>query len=192
MAQPTYYSPPRYGQQYKFNLGLVSQASGNIFQPNPTLAGGDVQVTKDNGALANLTTLPTVSPAGDRALEVTLSDTEMEASNIYVQFHDVAGDEWADVGVNIQPSRIGDSAATIQRGFIQDSAFSPEATGFQADDINEATASHFNGRTLIFFKGALSGQATDITQYSLVGGLGQFTVTSLTEAPSSGDGFIIV
>ncbi len=192
MAQPIFYNPPRYGQSYKFNLGLTSQASGNIFQPNPTLAAGDVQLSKDNGSLANLQTLPTVNPAGDRVLEVSLSGTEMEAANIFVQFHDVAGAEWADIGINIQPSRIGDSAATIQRALVQSSGFTPQATGWQTDDIVESTANHFNGRTILFFGGALSGQATDITSYSLVGGAGQFTVTSLTEAPASGDGFIIV
>ncbi len=190
--QQTFYNPPRYGRNYKFNVGLVSQSSGNIFQPNPTLAAGDVTVSKDNGAFANLTTLPTINPAGDRLLEVTVSDTEMEAANIYVQFHDIAGDEWADAGINIQPSVVGDSASTIQRAFVQSSGFTPQATGFQTDEIREATANHLNGRTLIFFDGALSGQATDVTSYSLVDGVGQLTVTSLTEAPASGDGFIII
>jgi hypothetical protein len=74
-------------------------------------------------------------------------------------------------------------------------AHTPTVTEFQADDITEATADHFNGRIVIFTSGGsgvLEGQATDITDYELVGGIGQFTVTALTEAPANNDtGFIV-
>lgn len=68
----------------------------------------------------------------------------------------------------------------------------PTTTEFQADDVTEATADHFKGRIVIFRTGVLAGQATDITGYAAVGGIGQFTVTALTEAPSNNDTFIIV
>ena len=68
----------------------------------------------------------------------------------------------------------------------------PTTTEFQADDITEATADHYNGRIVIFTSGVLAGQATDITDYAAVGGIGQFTVTAMTEAPANNDTFIIV
>lgn len=68
----------------------------------------------------------------------------------------------------------------------------PTTTEFEADDITEATGDHYKGRIVIFTSGALAGQATDITGYSNVGGIGQFTVTALTEAPANNDTFIIV
>ena len=68
----------------------------------------------------------------------------------------------------------------------------PTTTEFQSDTITEATASHFNGRRIIFTSGVLTGQGTAITGYSLVGGIGQFTVVAMTEAPSNNDQFIIV
>ncbi len=68
----------------------------------------------------------------------------------------------------------------------------PTTTEFQADDITEATADHYNGRIVIFTTGNLAGQATDITDYEAVGGIGQFTVTALTEAPANDDEFVIV
>ena len=68
----------------------------------------------------------------------------------------------------------------------------PTTTEFQADDITEATADHYIGRIVIWLTGALTGQATDITDYAAVGGIGQFTVTALTEAPANNDTFIIV
>ena len=68
----------------------------------------------------------------------------------------------------------------------------PTTTVFQADNITEATPDHYNGRVVIFTSGVLAGQATDITDYVAVGGIGQFTVTAMTEAPSNNDTFVIV
>ena len=68
----------------------------------------------------------------------------------------------------------------------------PTTTEFEADDITEATADHFIGRIMLFTSGALDAQATDITDYALVGSNGHFTVTALTEAPANnGTGIII-
>ena len=68
----------------------------------------------------------------------------------------------------------------------------PTTTVFQADDVTEATADHFIGRLVIFTSGVLINQASDITDYSAVGGIGEFTVTAMTEAPSNNDTFVIV
>ena len=71
-------------------------------------------------------------------------------------------------------------------------AHTPTTTVFQADDITEATADHYNSRIVIFTSGALVGQAASITDYAAVGGIGQFTVTTMTEAPANDDTFIII
>lgn len=71
----------------------------------------------------------------------------------------------------------------------------PTATEFQAADITQATADHFNGRHIIFISGALAGQETDIVDpagYTAVGGIGQFTVTAMTGAPAHGNVGIII
>jgi hypothetical protein len=68
----------------------------------------------------------------------------------------------------------------------------PTTTEFQADDITEATADHYNGRIIVWTTGALAGQATDITDYALVTTIGQFTVTAMTEAPANNDTGIIL
>lgn len=68
----------------------------------------------------------------------------------------------------------------------------PTTTEFQADDITEATADHYNSRVIIFTSGALAGQVTQISDYAAVGGIGQFTVTAMTEPPANDDTFIIV
>lgn len=84
------------------------------------------------------------------------------------------------------------SAETMLPGTVDTAGFSPTTTEFEADDITEATADHFNGRIVIFTSGALQYQATDITDYALATGRGHFTVTALTEAPANDVTFIIV
>lgn len=90
--------------------------------------------------------------------------------------------------------RLSLSAAQIIPGTVDTATNShtPTTTEFQADDITEATDNHYNGRIIIFTSGALAGQATNITDYAAVGGIGQFTVTALTEAPANNNTFIIV
>lgn len=96
--------PPTKGSEYIFYVDLVSQADIKKFQVNPTLAAGDVLVSTDGGATSNLNTLPVVTPAGGTSVKVTVSAAEMNGDNIKITFRDVAGDEWCDLGVNIQTS----------------------------------------------------------------------------------------
>jgi hypothetical protein len=95
------YVPAKRATELIFYMGLVSQSTGQ-FQANPTLAAGDVKISKDGGALANLTTLPAVTPAGGKMVKVTVSSTEMTADNVTLVFSDAAGAEWDDVIINIQ------------------------------------------------------------------------------------------
>ena len=98
------YSPPKRATEYIFYVSLVSQANTKLFQNNPTLATGDFKVSKDGGSFANLTTLPTVTPASSRSVKITLSATEMTADNVKVEAVDAAGAEWCDQSWLIQPS----------------------------------------------------------------------------------------
>ena len=88
--------------------------------------------------------------------------------------------------------RLQTAVLTEQTGTIDTAAFSPTTTEFEADDITEATADHYNGRVILFTSGALQYQATSISDYALSGGRGHFTVPALTEAPANNDTFIIV
>lgn len=89
-------------------------------------------------------------------------------------------------------ARLKLSAERIVTGTIDTAGFSPTTTEFEADDITEATADHYNGRIIIFTSGALVNQATSISDYSLATGRGHFTVVAMTEAPANNDTFIIV
>ncbi|MBK9054945.1 MAG: hypothetical protein IPL78_29805 [Chloroflexi bacterium] len=57
-------------------------------------------------------------------------------------------------------------------------------------NLTEATNDHYNGRIVVFITGDLAGQATDITDYD--GSTKMLTMTALTEAPISGNRFVIV
>lgn len=96
--------PPKRATELIFYIGLVSQADTKLFQTNPTIAAGDFKVSTDGGALANLTTLPVVTPASSKSVKITLSAAEMTGDNIQVICSDAAGAEWCDCEINIQTS----------------------------------------------------------------------------------------
>lgn len=100
MAAP--YNPPVKGEDFVMFVGLHSATDAMSFKSNPTIAAGDFQVSKDGGALANLTTLPAVTPASSVMVKITLSATEMNADNVtIVGIDQTATKEWADMMVNI-------------------------------------------------------------------------------------------
>ena len=86
----------------------------------------------------------------------------------------------------------GEQMNAVQSGTVDNTAFTATTTILESDDITEATADHYIGRTIIFVTGANQYQATDITDYALNGGRGRFTYTALTGAPADNDTFIIV
>ncbi|KKM87089.1 hypothetical protein LCGC14_1272460 [marine sediment metagenome] len=103
----------------------------------------------------------------------------------------VSGTLYDDSKLAISGTLLTLPKSTMIYGTVDD-AQAPTTTTFEADDITEATANHYNGRIVIFTSGALLGQATDITDYELNGANGKFTVTELTEAPLDDDTFVIV
>lgn len=96
--------PPQKGVEYITYINLTQQANTCLFKSNPTLASGDITITTDGNAVTNLDTLPDVDPDASFFVKVTVSATEMNGDNIAIVFHDAAGDEWCDLGINIQTS----------------------------------------------------------------------------------------
>jgi len=93
--------PPKRGEAYNFEVALVDQSDIDVFKTSPTLAAGDVLVSKDGGATSNISSLPTeIGSTG--ILKVTLTAAEMTADRVAVLFHDQTGDEWQDLLVTIQ------------------------------------------------------------------------------------------
>jgi hypothetical protein len=135
--------PPKKNAAYTMYVSLVSQANTKVMQSNPTLAAGDVKVSTDGGALANLTTLPVVTPASSKAVKVDLSASEMNGDNIVIIFSDAAGAEWCDLGVNLQTAarQIDDLAYPTVSGRSTDVSATGEV-GLDFDNIKDASGAH--------------------------------------------------
>jgi hypothetical protein len=100
MAAP--YNPPVKNEDFFIQIGLEDYANPGNLKSNPTIAAGDFKVSKDGGALANLTTLPSVAPASSVCVTVTLSATEMNADYVTIVGIDQTNPkEWADVLISI-------------------------------------------------------------------------------------------
>lgn len=100
----TSYVTPIKNSAFIMYIALPSQGNPNLMQASPTLASGDFKVSIDGGALTNLATLPTVTPAAGKMVKISLSGSEMNGDNITVVCFDAVGSEWRDVVINIQTS----------------------------------------------------------------------------------------
>jgi hypothetical protein len=85
-----------------FYVTLYPRTPTGEAQANPTLATGDVKIAVDDGAPANLATLPVVDADFTKRVKVVLSQAETNGDNLTVIFSDAAGAEWNDLSVNIQ------------------------------------------------------------------------------------------
>lgn len=104
---------PISGSAYTFTVSLTSQSTGAILA-NPTLATGDVKISTDGGTVANLATLPAVTPASSGVVEVNLTSGEVGTAHFSVLFSDAAGAEWKDLNYHETVQSVGEvSAATI-------------------------------------------------------------------------------
>lgn len=100
MAAP--YNPPVKNEDFVIYVSLEDMANPGAFKANPTIAAGDFTVSKDGGAFANLTTLPTVTPAAGKTVKISLSATEMNADNVTIMCSDqTSPKEWADLVISI-------------------------------------------------------------------------------------------
>lgn len=145
----------------------------------------------DTGTLGTLV----VSVAESGALPVRL-DYLVVPANVYDSF--VGGTDKLQVDVDeidgeaSGATNLAASTSTMLTGTVDSTGHSPTTTEFEADDVTEATADHYNGRVILFTSGALLRQARRINDYSLESGRGHFTVDALTEAPANNDTFVIV
>ena len=95
-------NPPIKATALTYRVALEDQSAAGSFKANPTIATGDFKISKDGGALANLTTLPTNDPAGSIWVTIPISATESNADSIQIQGVDqTSPKEWCDIAINI-------------------------------------------------------------------------------------------
>jgi len=184
-----------------------------------TLGGADqAELLKHNGAattsIAGNTFADVASCAGWMDLSLTTGNTDTEGllsiviqdssvclpvfkefmvvnANVYASFFEVAGADYLDTnmlqlaGSTANATSLGAGASGSVSGIVSTSSSDVSVTS----DLSETTIDHYAGRVIIFLTGNLAGQASDITAYAADGTM---TVTTLTEAPTSTDTFIIV
>jgi hypothetical protein len=143
------YVPPKRATQFIFNIGLRSATTNEILD-SPTLAAGDFKISKDNGATANLSTLPSVDPAASGIVKVTVSATEMTADNVTIIAKDAAGAEWVSLVVNIQTTarQMDDLAYPTTSGRSLDVTATGAAGIDWANVENPTTANVLSGTTV--------------------------------------------
>ena len=179
--------------------GTTSYSTDGIVYYTPTQGETDytsfILIAKKTGCIPVAVTV--VTSASATAGKVVLSG-ETHTSAVIPTVTSVTNEVTADVAkINSSAAaaiRLALSAGVIIPGTVDTgtNAFAPTTTQFDADDITEATSDHYNGRVIVWTSGALLGQATSISDYAAVGGIGRFTVVALTEAPANNDTFIIV
>lgn len=159
------YNTPKRATAFKMYIGLVSQADAKLLKVNPTIAAGDFQISKDGGAFANLATLPSVNPAGGRAVMIDLSASEMTADNVVVQCVDAAGAEWCDQMINLQTtvSQLDDLATATNLAAVPTSAAIADAVW---DEVVDGTTTA--RQSVRLSNSALGGKASGLNTTTAV------------------------
>ena len=111
---------------YTLDIGLF--LSGSLVM-SPTLATGDFKISKDNGATANLATLPVVAPSSSGVVKVVLAQAEMNADRVTIIGRDAAGENWEDVLVALTTT--GDTVDTVKT--VVDAILVDTGTTLQAE-----------------------------------------------------------
>ncbi len=107
---------------------LASPADADVWIVNPTLAAGDVRVSIDGGAFANLGTLPAVTPAGDVAVKIILTAGEMNGDNVVISFKDQTGtEEWQAHCITIRTRAV--TSDDLVRSTIPANALAVDSSG---------------------------------------------------------------
>lgn len=164
-------------------VSLAPQTATGAWQSNPTLATGDVKVSIDGGALANLGTLPAVTPASSKLVKITLSQAEINGDNITIIFSDQTSPaEWCDKTINLQTSarQYDDLAypATSGRSMVVDASGLVDANTVKVGPSGSGTAQTARdiGASVLLSSGTGTGQV------SLSSGLVDITQTAADKA----------
>ena len=129
-------NPPIRGYAWSFYVSLIDQADTDTFRTNPTLAAGDVTVFVDGVAFGNIDTLPVVTPAGSKMVEVDLSIAEMTGNNVCVLFSDVAGNEWQDSFIEIRTETASGGVYVPNLPFVKNAAYTFYLTVISQADVD--------------------------------------------------------
>ena len=181
--------------QFKYGVGfklstILLEAGSRDAKSNPTLATGDVKISKDGGSFSNLSTLPTVTPSGGVRVEIEVSATEAQCHEIMIRFVDqTATAEWEEQTIicRANDERIGLLALNRPAGFQERSGIVsqqitrsnyPSYVILYTTSTATPTDHDFDPRLLL---GALIGGEGSYENTIILGG---FFFTDSTDTPS--------
>ena len=175
-------------------IRLTPRTATGQFQNNPTLATGDVKVSIDGAALANLGTLPVVTPAASVWVKVVLSQAEINGDNILVEFKDAAGAEWCDDGFTLQTAtrQIDDLAYPTVSGRSLDVSTGGEAGIDWANIGSPTTAQNLSATNIDVDQivASVSGAVGSVTTFALDTGIAQTVWRSSTSTFTADTGSV--
>lgn len=157
-----------WGTATTFRAPIVKASStdyaivGNTPSFDWTPVAGDVKISKDGGAFANIATLPgNVTLAGSAAWTWTLSAAETEATEIVIQVVDTAPKAVQDQFFRLQTTKAG----ALQVGVPQ-AAQSAGDTAITLDATAAAQTDFYKGSVVTIISGDGANQARIITAYN--------------------------
>lgn len=206
---------------YTFRLGpFLSVADAKTRMTALTIAQADRRLSKAGGAYAQSAATGSLTHSANGLYTCTWNATDTDtlgtlesdvdvatAFGIRREYMVVTADTFNALmgsgnGLRANVASInGSTAAAIRLALaagqmipftVSNSVASPTATNFRAGDLNTAGTDHYKGRSIVWTSGALAGQMTDITGYTVTSSQGDFTVTALNAAPASGATGLIV
>jgi len=176
------FSDLRYGVAFTFEAPVIKAGSDDFAaSADWTPAAGDVLVSLDGGAAANITTLPAFI-SGANYLQWTLSAAEMSASRISIIVVDAAAKAIKDQSFTLFTEAHNRQVVTI--------AGTPTATSMDTD-ATDSTGLHDNS-ILKFISGTLKGAQGVISTYTQTNGNFAFAAGEFPSAPAVGDKAIII
>ena len=154
-----------WGTAYTFRAPIVKAGSTNyaIVGTDWTPAAGDVKISKDGGAFANIATLPsTVTLSGSAAWSWTLSAAETEATEVVIQVID------QDVTKVIQDQffRLQTTKAAALQVGVPQAAQSAGDTAITLDATAASQTDFYKGSVVTIISGDGANQARIITAYN--------------------------
>jgi hypothetical protein len=136
----------KYGVARKIRIPLLKAGSTNhAVSADWTPSAGDVKISKDGGAAANVTNLPTAIAMGNSTIwEFSLTATEMQAAQVNVTVGDSATKAVEDDGFDIETygNASGQHAFDLNTATVQVASFSAGAITEAAYDTTAGAFQH--------------------------------------------------
>jgi hypothetical protein len=186
----------KYGVARKIRIPLLKAATTNhAVSADWTPSAGDVKISKDGGAAANVTNLPTAIAMGNSTIwEFSLTATEMQAAQINVTVGDSATKAVEDDGFDIETygnasgQHAVDLADSVRAGLTALPNAAAEAAGglytrgSGAGQINQNANGQVDTRSVTMASGVITEAAFDTTAggFQHLGIVDQGTAQSVT------------